>query len=290
MKKVDKTVEIAIPIRAHRIDIDTHHDTAFALDVEARKDDDCLVMCFRTDAVILTVNGMETAHPGDCMLHARAFRRFHTSVPGARHGFRNDWFYIEPSFFLPLLKRSGLPLNTLIPTGKPDLLEEVLHRLLEEVNNPDEFSPAAIRHIVALMLLNIRRAQTRNLRRKTELTRSQRYYYDALLRLREALRKNPERDYSIGALAAEIHLSKERFNVLYRELFGTSPYTELVSSRLVLAKRLLTATAMPVKEVALRCGWHDVHYFSRLFHGKTGCTPGEFRKGNRPNERKSFVF
>ena len=288
MKKVEKTVKNSIPLRAHLIDLDTHHDTAFALDAEVRENEDCLIMCFRTEAVILTVNGMETAHPGDCMLHAHTFRRFHTSVPDARQGFRNDWFYIESSFFLPLLKQSDIPPNTLIPTGQPDLLEAPVRELLKEVNDPDAFSPAAIRHIISLMLLNIQRAHIRYLRRKTELTRSQRYYYDTFLRLRETIKKEPERDCSISALAAEIHLSKERFNVLYRELFGITPYTELVQSRLVRAKRLLSATAMPIKEVALRCGWQDVHYFSRLFRGKTGCTPGEFRRGCTAENSKNF--
>ena len=97
------------------------------------------------------------------------------------------------------------------------------------------------------------------------------------------MKQEPERDFTIRALASEMNLSEERFNVLYQELFGVTPYTEIIRNRLVRAKRLLTATTMSLKEIALLCGWQDVHYFSRLFHQKEGCTPGEFRKGKNLN-------
>jgi len=275
---MEKTVEIELPLQSHRIAVNTPHNPEFTFDSTAGADDDCLVMCFRTEARILTSDGMETLRPGDCMIHAHAFRRFHTSIRGVQEGFRNDWFYINSTFFLPFLKKSGLPCNRLIPTGKPGLLAEHIHNLTQELSNPDEFSEEAIGYNIAMMLLSIKREHTLFLRKKTEMTRSQRYYCDAFRHLQEKIRREAERDFRIRDLAAEVNLSEERFNVLYHELFGTTPYREIIAERLIRAKRLLAATNMSLKEIAGLCGWQDVHYFSRLFRQKEECTPGEFRK------------
>jgi AraC-like DNA-binding protein len=35
---------------------------------------------------------------------------------------------------------------------------------------------------------------------------------------------------------------------------------------------------MPIKQIAVACGYPDAHYFTTLFRRKTGQTPGAYRE------------
>jgi AraC-like DNA-binding protein len=44
------------------------------------------------------------------------------------------------------------------------------------------------------------------------------------------------------------------------------------------AVRLLSSSAMSVKEIAAACGYSDSNYFCRIFKKNTGTSPGQFRR------------
>jgi AraC-like DNA-binding protein len=55
---------------------------------------------------------------------------------------------------------------------------------------------------------------------------------------------------------------------------------EVIDERVVLeAKRLLSATDLPVAAIGRRLGFAEQTHFSRLFHRAVGCPPGLFRAG-----------
>jgi AraC family transcriptional regulator of adaptative response / DNA-3-methyladenine glycosylase II len=79
------------------------------------------------------------------------------------------------------------------------------------------------------------------------------------------------------------HLS-ERVGVTSRHLrrifdteFGVSPIEYAQTQRLLLAKRLLTDTALPVTEVALASGFASVRRFNALFKARYRMAPGRLR-------------
>ncbi len=65
----------------------------------------------------------------------------------------------------------------------------------------------------------------------------------------------------------------ERFG----QVTGMSPVKYLTRLRIEHAKGLLTTTALPVTEVALRSGFSDSSYFARVFGRHAGKTPKAFR-------------
>jgi AraC family transcriptional regulator, regulatory protein of adaptative response / DNA-3-methyladenine glycosylase II len=80
------------------------------------------------------------------------------------------------------------------------------------------------------------------------------------------------------------HLS-ERVGVTSRHLrrifdteFGVSPIEYAQTQRLLLAKRLLTDTALPVTEVALASGFASVRRFNALFKARYRMAPGRLRE------------
>ncbi|MFN4129830.1 MAG: GlxA family transcriptional regulator, partial [Paracoccaceae bacterium] len=59
----------------------------------------------------------------------------------------------------------------------------------------------------------------------------------------------------IAALAASVGLSARRLESLFRDSLGTTPGAHALSLRLAAARRMLTDTAHPMAEIALRCGF-----------------------------------
>ena len=118
-------------------------------------------------------------------------------------------------------------------------------------------------------------------RAESALTLAEERYRSDFSALRERLLERQGRTVAVPKLAAELHLSPERFSVLDRKFFRCTPYDDLLEMRLNYARSLLIATSFSMKEIAVECGWSDEHYFSRIFRRKTGMTPTVFRAGRR---------
>lgn len=84
-------------------------------------------------------------------------------------------------------------------------------------------------------------------------------------------------DLSLPALARLAGLSPSRFAHRFREVFGMPPQAYVESCRIEAAKRLLLATPMSIKEVALSCGFADPLYFTRRFSKICGRPPTRWR-------------
>ncbi|MBQ4051180.1 MAG: helix-turn-helix transcriptional regulator, partial [Oscillospiraceae bacterium] len=67
---------------------------------------------------------------------------------------------------------------------------------------------------------------------------------------------------------------------LFRDTLNTTPGEYLQRCRLSAAKELLASTALPLSEIALRCGFNSQSYFSDCFRRAFGIPPREFRKNS----------
>ena len=91
-----------------------------------------------------------------------------------------------------------------------------------------------------------------------------------------------ERDFrtpkSVAAYAAELGVSPTHLSRACRHAGGRPALAILTDRRLYEARRLLTETRDPVKEIASRLGFASPAYFTRAFRAKTGQSPTEFRR------------
>ena len=68
---------------------------------------------------------------------------------------------------------------------------------------------------------------------------------------------------------------------LFKKDFGITPNEYLIKLRIDKAKILLrNETHNPVSQVALSCGFYDMHYFSRVFKKITGVSPNQYYKSS----------
>jgi AraC family transcriptional regulator of adaptative response / DNA-3-methyladenine glycosylase II len=85
----------------------------------------------------------------------------------------------------------------------------------------------------------------------------------------------------LPALAARIGITERHLRRIFADEFGVSPVEYAQTQRLLLAKRLLTDTALPVTEVALASGFGSVRRFNSLFKTRYGFAPGRLRQSAR---------
>lgn len=87
-----------------------------------------------------------------------------------------------------------------------------------------------------------------------------------------------EEKISVGAMADIANFSVCYFCRIFRRITGKT-LTEYVNDiRLENSAEYLKQSALSVTEIALRCGFDSVNYYSRLFHRTYHSSPGAFRK------------
>ena len=86
------------------------------------------------------------------------------------------------------------------------------------------------------------------------------------------------RPLSLAEIAAaagvhRVHLSRE-----FRRYFSTTVGEHLRRKRIEHACHLITASEMPLMEIAVTCGFSDQSHFSATFRRQMGLTPARYRQ------------
>jgi len=95
---------------------------------------------------------------------------------------------------------------------------------------------------------------------------------------------------SLSALAARVGVTDRHLRRIFDAEFGVSLIEFAQTQRLLMAKRLLTDTALPVGMVALAAGFGSVRRFNDLFLKQYGLNPLRFRKGADGRGADSMTF
>ena len=98
-----------------------------------------------------------------------------------------------------------------------------------------------------------------------------------LRELLDAMRARPEGAWGTAEIEAVTGLSPSQTRRLFHRHLGASPRGWLARERLALAQRLLLETEAPLAAIAHRCGYCDVHHFSRRFAEGVGLPPATWR-------------
>lgn len=84
----------------------------------------------------------------------------------------------------------------------------------------------------------------------------------------------------ISEVIERSHYSQRHFIRLFSLAYGMTPQRYLLDVRIRHATSMLRDSGLSVTEIAMRCGFGDPNYFSRIFRKYVGSSPSEFR-GNR---------
>jgi len=98
-------------------------------------------------------------------------------------------------------------------------------------------------------------------------------------------------DARLPDIAEALGVTDRHLRRVFQDEFGVSPIAYAQTQRLLLAKRLLTDTAMPVVDVAMASGFASLRRFNHLFRSRYRLTPAELRRkapSRQPGDTLAF--
>ncbi len=95
---------------------------------------------------------------------------------------------------------------------------------------------------------------------------------------------------SLEELAAELGVTSRHLRRVFESEIGVTPVQFVQTQRLLLAKRLLTDTALPITQIALASGFASVRRFNALFVERYRLNPSQLRKSilSKPSSSDTF--
>jgi PAS domain S-box-containing protein len=86
------------------------------------------------------------------------------------------------------------------------------------------------------------------------------------------------RDLPVEVLARHTNLSPSQFSRQFKARFGVTPHVYLKQVRLAAASNLLSASDLPIAEIATQCGYSDQSHLTHDFVARKGMSPGRYRE------------
>jgi AraC-like DNA-binding protein len=102
-----------------------------------------------------------------------------------------------------------------------------------------------------------------------------------LRRVFHHLEENLANVVSLSELAAIVDLSTAHFSRQFKTSTGLPPHRYQLALRIERAKSLLIQSNLPLKEVALSCGFFDQGHLSKSFRRLVGLSPGAWQRSRR---------
>lgn len=110
-------------------------------------------------------------------------------------------------------------------------------------------------------------------------------------RLRDAvlyIESNYSEELTLTKISSNVGVNQTVLTALMRKSFGCTVMEYVKKHRILVAKKQLAFTDVPIKDIANMVGFKTVQHFSRVFKEHTNVTPAEFRKVSVEKRKKEF--
>ncbi|MFC7458371.1 helix-turn-helix transcriptional regulator [Brachybacterium sp. GCM10030267] len=100
----------------------------------------------------------------------------------------------------------------------------------------------------------------------------------ALRRARDRMDRDHAQALDVDSLARSVHMSAGHFSRRFREEYGESPYSYLMTRRIERAMTLLRQTDRSVTDICMEVGFTSLGTFSTRFRELVGVPPSVYRE------------
>lgn len=114
----------------------------------------------------------------------------------------------------------------------------------------------------------------------TQERQFKRYVLIAFAATKEYIEKHPFEGKTTSQYAIDVNVSRKQLQAAFKELTGMGLQEYLFGQRMKQAAFLLKKGNLPIKEVAITCGYKSQRAFTTAFKKAHGVTPLEYQKQN----------
>ncbi len=183
-----------------------------------------------------------------------------------------DWVCFDPEGDQEFLESSQIVMNSPVRYADAELVSRLIRSIAGEFYSISARRVKTLELLVRTLLLSTSPPGGDGVQQASDP------HYSAMKELRERIYRTPQMKWNVDAMAAEVNMSRSYFQHIYRETFGVSCMTDVISSRVEKAKELLSETSCTVSQAAAMCGYDNEEHFMRQFKKIVGVTPTRYRK------------
>lgn len=158
--------------------------------------------------------------------------------------------------------------SPLVPISNPDRFKMAFDELLRYLDSPAWGMDRAANMLEGLLLQLHEQKQQAQFEQMDVRIRS----------LVVKIRQNPEGDWNFRNEAKKMMLSNSHFRRLFHVGMNQSPTLFLIGARMEFAAKMLKDKILTIAEIAERCGYEDIYYFSKSFKKYHSISPGRYRR------------
>ena len=210
---------------------------------------------------------MEIFHAGDCAIFPN-YIPFHRNVL-TPIVFLYIKFAYEPNHSLPF----ELPYGKITFKNTERFQSSItMLELLQDSNEP--FSEEYREHLLTDILLQIYSEKS-----PTGIPFIQHQIHDAyILSAMKYITKNIRQKIVLEDICVALGTNASTLNLKFRQHLNMSVGQFITSERMKKARSLLVHSTYSISEIALRCGYANMYYFSNAFKKENGISPFAYRK------------
>jgi AraC-like DNA-binding protein/mannose-6-phosphate isomerase-like protein (cupin superfamily) len=150
-------------------------------------------------------------------------------------------------------------------------LQDLIRKMIHEIMHPTTFSESAIKLYMGLFMIELIKNSDR-VERKEEASIKHYLVVESLKYIEEHYK-----EASLYELAEQLNQSHYGLSKTIKKATSRTFKDLLQERRLEKAREMLEGTDLPIASIVEQVGYDNISYFYRIFKGKFGQTPKEFR-------------
>lgn len=181
---------------------------------------------------------------------------------------------IQTKYLAPIIN-DGIIFDNYIEND--DKFHELVKEALSEYFNKELGYELSIKGIVYNLIVLLLRNHIHYLLTEEEF-RKRKANLQRFSSVFEYIEKHYLEKITLNDLSNRASISKHHFCRIFKELTGKTAIEYINGIRLEKAVDLLNETDNNITEIALKCGFENINYFSRVFKSQYRISPSQFRK------------
>lgn len=232
--------------------------------------DDYLFVLFKSPAYVFVGGEYVDVDKGDCIIFDK--HKIQSYFPKQGLIFCHDFIHFNTENKAEEVLISDIPMGKVIKLSSPELITSVLKEIIGQQRYAEsKYKSNILDSLAYAFVYRIKNEVER------EGTTPDGNHYSDLLNIRNEIYLSPEKSRTVDEICKGIFLSRSHFQHLYKRYFGISFVSDVINARIILAKKLLLNSSLPICDVAEHCGYQSTSHFIRQFGREVGMSPDKFR-------------